>query len=325
MAEEANIFQRPQIGIETVAGTTVAANKVLQATSIKPQINPEFQTFRPQGYKLPTVVVPGKEWTTAKIEGAVSYTEEPYLLQSLIKTVASVVNGTGNDWIYDSNTSDSDAVKTLTVEVGSSQRAGKFGYGLVTGLTYKFDRSGVSKSGEMIGQLYTDDVSLTASPTAVALVPVVPTQVDVYLAYSAAGLGAATALNRALSTEIGITGRFGPVWALRSTQPSFAAHVELEPKITAKLTMAADDEGMTFLSNMRGGTQQFLRVKCTGPSLGGPTTNLLQFDVALKVSGVSEFKDKDGVYAIEWTFTGTHDATWGKGYQIKATNSLATL
>ena len=40
---------------------------------------------------------------------------------------------------------------------------------------------------------------------------------------------------------------------------------------------------------------------------------------------ISEFKDEEGVFAIEWTCTGIHDATWDKALEVTVINTLASL
>jgi len=40
---------------------------------------------------------------------------------------------------------------------------------------------------------------------------------------------------------------------------------------------------------------------------------------------VGKFADEDGLYAIEWTFSVVHNATWGKAMSIEVINSIASL
>jgi hypothetical protein len=40
---------------------------------------------------------------------------------------------------------------------------------------------------------------------------------------------------------------------------------------------------------------------------------------------VSELKGEGGVYAIEWTFGGAHDATSTKALQIELVNTISAL
>ena len=84
MGEKNTIFQNVQIGIESVAGTPVAANRKLLACSIVPKIRTEADAFRAMGNKYPSFVTINKEWSEHSIEGRPTYNEILYLLSSLL-------------------------------------------------------------------------------------------------------------------------------------------------------------------------------------------------------------------------------------------------
>jgi hypothetical protein len=48
-------------------------------------------------------------------------------------------------------------------------------------------------------------------------------------------------------------------------------------------------------------------------------------DFAAQVSDVSELKDEDGTYALDFTFDMVHDGGWGKAFTWSETNKLTTL
>lgn len=55
--------------------------------------------------------------------------------------------------------------------------------------------------------------------------------------------------------------------------------------------------------------------------------NIFQHDMALKVSKVTPFQDKDGLYAIEWEFTLVEDPNWasGQAQKVTVTNLITAL
>jgi hypothetical protein len=175
------------------------------------------------------------------------------------------------------------------------------------------------------------DVTVTqtttgAAPTTIDLEPIIPTQVDVYLADTQAGLDEATALERVLTVSWELRDRFGTIFPLATAASTgFAATVETEPNLEIKLKMEADDEGMDLLTNMRAGSSTYLRIEATGDTIEGEYDYALQIDTACKVSAVSPFSDEEGVFAIEWTLTGVHDSTWGKATAIELINDLSAL
>lgn len=426
MTERASIFETIQIGAETTPGTAVAALKRLQGLTVEPGIKSEVDTYRPTGVKFPTVSAQAKEWVEATLGGPLTYTDIVYLLSSVIKTVTPSAAGAVYTWLFSPDSNSPDTAKTYTIEQGSSLRAHRFAYGLVTGLTLNFSRDECTVDGSMIGQNLTDDVYLSsnaiytiaktgtvtggtftltkgalpttgiaydasaavvqaalealaavgtgnvictggplpatpvvvefvgsflqtavtmtldttsitgggslgviatlvgAAPTDVALVPVTPTQVLVYTATTQAGLAGASALTRNFSASWAITNRFGPVWVLNGVK-TFAAHVEVEPTLEMKILVEADDAGMAYLGDLQDGDTLWVRIKATGGIADGVTPYSLTIDTATKVTDISSFQDQDGVFAVEYTLTGVHDATWGKATEITVVNKITSL
>lgn len=326
MSERASVFETTQIGVETVPGTPVAAGKKLLATSIEPSVQAEMVSVRPLGGKFATAAFMGKEWAKAAIQGQASYNDLTYLLAGLLANQAPVQQGltAAYKWTFSPAQSAPDTIATFTVESGSSVRAGRFAYGLVRELAIKSDRGAVEVSGEMIGGLYADGITLTATPTEIEVVPVMPNQMSVYMDPSAATLGT-TKLTRVLRTEISIGNRFEPLWTLDAAETSFVAHVESAPATTMKLLVEADAAGMALLATMRTGAKKFVRFAAVGEEIASPYNYLLQLDMCGTVTDVSEFSDQDGVFAIEWTLQATYDATWTKALEAVLINTLLAL
>lgn len=329
MAERASIFQNVQIGVQSVAGTGVAANRKLNSVSIEPAVSAETNRYRAMGNKFPTLVVPQKELVTARLGGVQTYSELVYVLASLLNYAAPEQQGVtaAYKWTFAPATSAPDTVKLFTVEQGSSTRAHKFIDGLVTALELAFSRAGCEiAGGEMIGAGLQDGITMTGSPTSIEQIPVLPTQVDVFLADTYAGLATADPLARAISVNWAMRDRFGPVFPLGTASGTgYAATVETEPTLECRLKLQADAEGMGLLSVLRAGASRFLRILATGENIASTYDYTLQIDTAVKVASVSEFSDEDGVFAIEWTLAGVHDPTWGKATQVEIINAISAL
>lgn len=325
MAERATIFQTVQIGVESVYGTNVPANRKLTALSIEPSITPEVETYRATGMKFPTIAALNKEWTTADLSGPITYTELIYVLNSLLKEVETGTGaGTAKTWVFDLASAAADTVTSYSVEQGSAERAHEFSGGLVTGLTLDFTRDGCELSGTMIGTALADAATMTGTPTEVALKPVMPTQVSVKTASTQAGLAGATALSRVLSASWSMTDRFAPLWTLNGSS-DFDVTVETEPTLECKLKLEADAAGMAYLTNLRAGSSIFLRIEATGDAISGGGNHSLTIDTACKVTDITPFEDADGVFAVEYTLRGIHDATWTKATSITLINEIAAL
>ncbi|MGP1664828.1 MAG: hypothetical protein ACTS5I_02710, partial [Rhodanobacter sp.] len=266
---------------------------------IEPQIKSEIQKYRGTGYKFPAIASMAKEWVEADLSGPITYTEIIYLLSSIFGTTTPTAGTTDQTWVFDIDPDGADTPKTYTVEWGDATRALEFAYGLVNALTLTFSREGCELSGTMLGSAITDAITMTAGTTDVALIPVIPTQVSVYVADTQAGLDAAVALTRVVSVEWELSDRFNPAYFLDGST-DWAAAVETEPTLGVKLKMEKDAAGMGLLTQMRAGSTKFVRIEALGGIVVGAIPYTLTVDTACKVTGEPSFSDEDGIQAIEW-------------------------
>lgn len=328
MAERSSLNQNVQIGVETTPGTPVAATKRLQSLGIEPSISVEKDNFRPIGSKFNALSTLGKEWAEASLTGRACYTELQYILSSVMNTAVVSSPETGAyQWVFTPNNRADDVPKTFTVEHGSGVRADRFAYGLVTEMGMSFSRDSIEVSGSMMARAIEDGITMTSSGvTALPLVPVLPTQVSVYLDDAPEDLGT-TKLTRLISGEFNLGSRFGPVWVLDAANPSFVNHIETEPDLNATLLLQANTQGMGLLPVLRSGDTKFLRIEAIGDVIDGATTEpyRLTIDLAGKVSDTGGFSDADGVYAIEFSLLGVYDGDWDKAVQVTLVNGQAAL
>lgn len=327
MAERTSVTQLVQIGPETTPGTLVPADTLLPSLQVATSIDGSWTKVNASGYKVPTNVAIGKEWTTAKVSAEPpTFDELPYLFCGLLKSVTPTIDDTAQVWNWVPSSTNPEQPKSFTIEQGDSVRAHRFTYGVLTELTFTGDRDKVSLDGQMIGQLFEDGITLTAGATPVQQVPVLPRDVTVYLDNAGAGIGT-TKLGRVLSWEYGIKDVNAPLWVVDATADSWTALVNTPITGQFKVKLEADAEGMALLSAMRSGARKFIRIECISSVLaGGSTPFSLTLDAAGQIATKpSEIGDQDGVYAIEFTFDMTHDGTWGKFADISVTNGLAAL
>lgn len=327
MAERTTITQQVQLGVETTPGTGVAANKLLQAMSIDLKPDGGIDVFRAAGAKFPALAVLGKEFAGGGAEGQPTYTEIVYPLSGILGPATITTPATGvlsRDWDWDISTADVQDPKTFTIERGSSIQAEKVVGAAFTGLGMEYTRDELSLTGDVIAQAFTTGATMTPAPTALALVPVLPKEVDVFLDDTAAGIGT-TKLLRALDASWNLSDRFGAVWPLNSALASYAALIETEPKGECGLTLEADASGMALFATMRAGTTKFLRIKATGSIIEGALTYELVADFAVKVTEIPDFSDEDGVYAVGWGFQMFGDPVWAKVGHIRVRTILTAL
>lgn len=328
MPEAATIASSVQIGAESTPGTGVAAGKLLNYLGFAPSIDLSFNRFRPMGQKFAGALVPGKDATAWALSGQGSYSELIYpFCSALLNVTPTTVDTSARLWTFTPAARTEDAVKTFTVEVGSATRAQKATYVLCTGFELTFNRTdGVAVTGDAIGQAIQDNITLTASPTGVEDVPILPTHLDVYVDATSAGLGT-TRYTRDFNAVFRCTNRFNAVWPINSTLASFGSHVEVEPTVQLELTVEADSQGMGPLVNARAGSTLFIRLSAVSTVLAGAATAKYQLiiDVAAKVSAINAFDDSDGVKVLTYTFDAVYDTTWAKAFTIGLQNKTAAL
>ena len=328
--ERSTITQLVNWGVEGTAtpGTAVVSNKQMSALNVEVGPSIDFNAFRPSGHKYSTIVSVGKDWASANISGQPTYTEIVYPLSSLLgaATIATPSGGTASrSWTFAPSTTSADLPNTFTVECGSSVRASKFSYGLVTGMTIPFDRDNMTMSGEMIGQFLTDGITMTGTAAAIALVPILPKQLTVYMDGTSGSLGSTT-MGRVISGDITLTGKYAPLWVVNAANTSWVTHVEVEPTATFKLLVEADAEGGALLTAARAGTTKFMRLRGVGDVIeAGTITYRFTADVAGKVEAVTPYQDSNGVYCQEFTFRMVHDSGWGKALTAEVINALTAL
>ena len=330
MPEVLSIDVGTQVGLEVTSGTGVAANKKFQGMQIVPSVGWESQRFQPSGYKFATIIAPIKEWAKASLTGFPTYDEIIWPLSSIMGYAAPAQQGAtaAYKWTHELVPVVASTVKTFTVEHGDAVRAWKFEYGAFTDFGLNFSRNGVELSGSMIGEALQDGITLTAGPTIIPAVPILPTQVDIKLADTQAGIAGATALTRAISAGFNISSRFNPFFPLTSTgAPGLTLLTENKGMTaTATLKLEADATGMGLLTQMRAGSSKFMQIKAVGGLAATGFYYTMDCQMALKVSGEpAEFSDEDGIYAIEWPFEVVYDATWTKSRLVEVTNTQSTL
>lgn len=313
MPERQTGNQRVQIGPETVAGTAVAATKRLKSIDIT--INPrgEMTSYKPQGSKLPTVVVPGQEWSGGSLSGSPVYDEIIYPLAMIFGApTPTVVSVTGQQWLFPYTASAALTPKTHTVEKGDSVRAGRAAGVHVTDFSLGVTRGGITIGGGVIGLLYDDGTALTAAPGELPQVPILPKQWDIFLDSTAGAIGTTKYL-RNFAFNLNMAGLYNAIWPINSALTSYATTVEnAEPTVTAELRVEADATGMALLTALRSGATRFIRAKATSPVVigAGPAVYSMQVDCAVKLANYADFDDENGLYVVPWPLQIVDDP-WG--------------
>lgn len=319
--DRATLNETTQLGLETTPGTVVPANKLMSSLTILPTPELDIKLFGPANQKFNAVSIVNKESGMADLEGILDYNEVVFPLSSVM-TQVTPTGGPAYTWVFGMSNNEPDDPATFTIEQGNavSGHASRAGYGLVTEFTINVSRDDTSVGGSMMTQDQEPDIVMTASPDTIPLKPVMPRHWDVYIDDTFGGLGG-TQMDRVFEFTLTIGDRFNPIWPLKSSEGSYAGHVETKPTVTAELRMEADDEGLAMITALKAGDRKYIRLVGTSGTdyITGTTPYSITIDMAGVVSDVGDLEDMDGVYGQTITLTAVFESGWGSGKAIEIT------
>jgi hypothetical protein len=318
-----------QLGVETTEGTSVSAGKKLQAISFNLSPHIDTQEFSPQGNFFPTAYIPTQDYTEGDIDGIGAYNDLTYLFASLLSYAAPVQIGstTGYTHTFEPSLAAANTHKTYTVEQGGtgSGNARKATGVYVNEVSLDISRAdGITVGGSVMGRNYQTGITLTSTPTLIPFVPILPTQIDIFLDDTWAALGT-TQLLDSVTASFGFGNRFTPQWVLNSALASFASKVNAKPDTSVALKMAANSVGYAYLATLRAAGTKFLRIKATGATFDTLATYTFQIDAALQYTDAAGEDEDNDALVIEAPMALVADATSGHTLQVKLINTLSAL
>jgi len=271
--ERSSINQTLQFGLEATPGVNVAATKQIQCFAIVFAPMADVAQFEATGRKYPTIVIENSEWVEGTLTGILDYNGIVYALAGTCGAATISAHGasaTAKDWLFVPPLTGSVQPQTLTIEQGENNAFGnaiynhKVNYGLISELGYKGDRkTGYTVSGKVLAQALQRGITMTASPTTVALAPTAGKHFNYFLDPTSAALGT-TQLLKVLNHDYLFGNLYGMFFPFNRANLGWATHVDLNPTCSIKLLLEADATGMTPLSYLQAGTTNFLRVQGQG-------------------------------------------------------------
>jgi hypothetical protein len=276
MADPFEVNRQLQIGVESTSGTAVPANKLLP--SITMALDPVFNAtkYKGTGRRFNSLVVPdGQEAVTGALAGAVTFTELIYPASmawgaAAITTPAGGVNA--KQWVWNVPLTGRVNPKSMTIEQGDSDDSERAAYGILTDLGLDLSRAGTALSGALLAQAIEKYSALsggswtgmTASPTAIALSPVLPKRWDVYADNIYTALGT-TKLTRCFKANFAYGGAFIPFYPMNSALSTYAGAADgIDVSAALSLSLGKDLAGEGFWTPGRAGSKRYLRVVALG-------------------------------------------------------------
>ena len=229
-----------------------------------------------------------------------------------------------NRWVFSMLPSGPDTVQTFTFEKGVQGQANmgqQAGYAFVEGMSFKFNKSEATYSGQFCGQITTDAFTLTASPAQVTNIPVNPKDVSVYMGTSLNGM---TRMDRVLDVEFGIESRANGLMTLNANDTSYSARIEQKPNSTAKMFIEHDLSGQAILADMRAGLPIYTILEVTGPSIEFGFPYRMKFEYVQRITKPNE-GDTDGVFGHTFDSVMQYAPDLGTGFIATIDSPLSTL
>ncbi len=273
--ERSYINQKLQFGLETTPGTNVAAAKLIQCLDVTFGPMADVATYWPTGRKYPAVVIENSEWVEGTLNAnELDYNGSVYPLSGACGAAVITAHGASTvakDWTFTPPLTGSVQPQTFTIEQGENNAFGnaiynhKVNYALFSELAYKGDRkTGFQLSGKVLAQQLQTAITMTASPTAIALAPTAGKHFNVYLDSTFANIGT-TQLMKVLNVDFTWSNIYGMFFPLNRANLGWTAHVDLKPTAIVKLLLEMDAVGISELVNLETSATLFMQVKAQGP------------------------------------------------------------
>lgn len=291
-------LQRGQIGIETVAGTAVSANRVLQDVAWELDPNEPFTDINPVGFLAPTDVTSGKRTADVTFTSeATNFNTLAYIFNNYWKTgvITTPTGGTlTRRHTFFPSAVASPAAKTFTLEIGpsGSTDARRAVFVKCDSFDLVFDENkGVAiTGGKGFGRTMADGVTITAAPTGVVQDTMQGLNIAHFLSTDPADLvydnaSLADFAVKPMAAKLTHPSRWAAVNKQDSSNDSFDTVVVKKHVPVGSVTFDADDATLAgVMTKQRARTQVYWMVRVTGDEIetGFPRALYITFPCKLR-------------------------------------------
>jgi hypothetical protein len=130
---------------------------------------------------------------------------------------------------------------------------------------------------------------------------------------------------RALGMEWGVQGRYTPIITQDGAEPSFAAHVEKAPTLSASVIVEHDANSQTLVAALEARTQYYCAFVAEGPIIESDYRNRIEILFPFKFLGEPDPGDEQDVFTYNYALEPLYDATLTSWCRVKVRNNLAAL
>jgi len=304
-----------QVGVETVPGTPVPANKSLPLTSIELQRELTVKQYRALGFKGQTAFKVTQDYSSGTMSGPFNYTEIVYPLATMVQPVITTpTNGVlTRDWLFTVKAQGADTFKTLTIQEGDGDAASQTAQSIFTQLGLDIKEDEAVLSGKILSKNMTS-VSLTGSPTAIAQLPIGPREIDVFMDPIGGTIGT-TKVTDAYMAQFGIDNKQVAKWVLNTSEASYKEPIEVVPTMSGLMCTEHNAQSRAFFNAITAVNNPYylIRIKATGPQIEAVTPTYFyqaQIDFVSQIIATKQ-EDAGGVWGYSYTLVPAYHPTFG--------------
>lgn len=313
-------YQRVNIGLESTAGTAVAATKQWRGVG---QMLDDQRTLMFVD-ELNAIPVPTNRTYIPKLLAGLSLAETeatfeqlPYILAAGMKNVSTGVQdgaGTGYVYAYDAAVGSTlNSIRTYTIETGDDQQAEEAEYCFCTDFNIKGTAGeAVKMSANFVGRRVTNT---TFSSISLINVEEILAGLGVVYADDEGGtIGTTQLSNSVLNFDLSVTTGWKPKFFIDGNALYFGIHYfDMSAyQATLKLTFEHDSTAVAAKTNWRNEVGKLIRLQFAGSALGTSgtyTTKILRMDMTGKYSKFEPLSDQEGNDILVATFEAKYSPT----------------
>lgn len=313
-------FQRVQYGLESTAGTAVAAGKQWRGNGS--MIDDQREIVNPP--ELTSVAVPTTRTYSPKLLAALSmaatpatFEQLPLILTAGIKKVESGVAdgaGTGYVYAYPFPTTALNTLSSLTLQSGDNQQAEAMEYSFVT------DFKLTANAGEsvMMSASWNGRQAAPATFTGAATIPTVEEILagmgSVYIDDGGGTIGTTQLSQSILAMELSVKTGWRPKWFIDGGALYFSRnYYDIDSvELMLSLTFEHDSTGVAAKADWRANAEKLIRLEFAGSALGTSGTydnKLLRIDMSGQYKKFDPLSDQNGNSIYKAQFRGAYSPT----------------
>lgn len=329
-------LRKIQWGFETTAGTAVAATQIYRGMGV---LTDETEIVIPD--EDIGIYMRGDRYYMPKESAVLEMDEVPATFEQLpiilscavegLTTGAADGSGSGKIYQYDMPTTASQAIKTVTIEMGDDQRVDEMEYAFVESWTL----SGASGEAVMMSANWrgkqATDAEFTTGLNPPTVEEILFNKGKLYIDTSGGTIGTTQKTTTWMGFSLEFPNGWRPVWTADGsvTWSDFAYVGHKDEQITGTLTLRHDATGEAEITAARAGNGRLVRMLFQGSALTTAGTaytyKTCQVDLAIRYTSVPPLSDEDGLDTVELPFEVYWNSAKSLGGQIIVVPALATL